>query len=252
MTVDTSGLGIGLSAADLDRIVEEQLNEVRVAGQTYRFRPETRCRVCRNADLRERVEDLLAVGTTYREILAIIHPSNSQRARRDQISYHSIFNHVENNHFPIAKAAQGVYRKIQERHAAKFEQNFVKGVGHTVTIMAVLETVLVKGYAAIVDERVPITPELAISAGLKLHELLAKDSGAAQAAEMIARVSRLQEAVFAVCTPEQIRQIELALDPPSDAIDAEWDSEDAEDDEDDEAFDPDTDLDGGYDRDDES
>lgn len=240
----------GLDAAALDRIVEAQLREVKVDGQVYHFRPETNCRVCRNPDLRTRVEDMLAVGSTYREILSIILPVNSARPRRDQITYHSIRVHVAEDHFPIERAAQGVYRKILERRAADFNQNFVKGVGHTVNIMAVLETVMVKGYAAITDERIPITPELAISAGLKLHELMAKDQGAAQTAEMIARVHRLQEAVMTVCTEEQRELIQAALNA-EDALDVEFTEEDDEDEDDDEAFDPATDLDGGYERDDQ-
>lgn len=235
----------GLDADELDRIVEAQLREVKVDGQTYRFRPETKCRVCRDSDLRARVEHALAVGYTYREILISIAEVNTARPRRDQISYHSIRNHVENNHFPIERAAQGIYRKIQERQAARFEQNFVKGVAHTVTLAAMLETVMVKGYAAIVDERIPITPELAISAGIKLHELMAADQGAAQTAEMIARVHRLQEIVFAVCTAEQRDQIQAALNA-SDPIDVDYDEED---DDEDDVFDPATDAEGGYERD---
>lgn len=244
MTVSPADLGIPLGD-DLDRVVEEQLRDITVAGSTYRFRPESHCKVCRNAELRERVEDLLASGTTYREILAIIRPANEIRKHRDRITYFSIREHAD--HFSVSRVGQIVYRRILERRAQEFNKNFVKGVGHTVTLHALLETVMVKGYAAVTDERIPITPELAISAGIKLYELESQDQGAAQTAEMIAKVARLQEAVYSVCSEEQIRAIDAALKPDDDdSIDAEWTEEDDEDDEDDNEFDPSTDMDESF------
>lgn len=243
MTISPADLGLP-TGEDLDRIVEEQLRDITVAGATYRFRPESHCKVCRNAELRERVEDLLAAGNTYREILAIIRPANEMRKARDRITYHSIKEHAD--HFSITRAGQIVYRRILERRAKEFNKNFVKGVGHAVTLHALLETVMVKGYAAITDERIPITPELAISAGLKLQELESQDQGAAQAAEMIANVQRLLEVVKSVCTEEQLAQIDAALQPDDDALDAEWSEEDDDDDDDDNEFDPSTDMDEAF------
>lgn len=240
MTISTTDLGIPVGE-DLDRIVEEQIRDIKVAGASYNFRPEAKCKVCRNDELRQRVEDLLSAGTTYREILAIIRPSNSLRARTDQITYNSIRRHSEEC-FDITRAAQVVYRRILERRAVQHNKDFVKGVGHAVTIQAVLETVMVKGYAAITDERIPITPELAISAGLKLYEMEDKDQGTASVAEMIAQVQRIQEVVLSLCTPEQIKAIDAALAAEQGVVDAEWSEEEDDDDEDNE-FDPSTDVD---------
>lgn len=247
MTISTTDLGLPVGE-DLDRVVEEQLRDVQVAGATYRFRPETHCKVCRNEALRSRVEDLLAAGTTYREILAIIAVQNVRRARRDQITYHSIRKHASEC-FELTRAAQIVFRKIMERRAKEQNLNFVKGVGHIVTIQAVLEVVMVKGFAAITDDRMPITPELAISAGLKLHELESHDAGASRAAEMIAQVQRIKEAVYSVCSEDQIRAIDAYLDPgdgDDSTLDAEWTEEDDEDDDDDNEFDPSTDMDEAF------
>jgi hypothetical protein len=237
LTPDLLGVPAG---DDLNRIIEEQMREVKVAGHTYNFRPETNCRVCRNADLKDRVEDLLAAGTTYREILAIIYPQNSVRRRNDRISYHSIAKHATEC-FNISRAGALVYRRILERRAATQGLNFVKGTGHAVTIQAVLETVMVKGYSQITDDRIPISPELAISAGLQLHKMEAEEAGADRAAEMIAHIQRVIAVVNEVCTPEQICAIDAALAPDDDTIDVEsW--EDQEEDEED-VFDPTKDVD---------
>lgn len=234
---------------DVLALVEEEMRQVRVDGQHYRFRPETRCKVCRNGELREQVETLLSVGTTYREILAIIRPVNEKRKRVDRITTNSIHTHLD--HYPIGKAAQRVYRSVLERRATEYDKNFVMGVGHAVTLHAILETVMVKGYAAITDERVPISPELAISAAVKLHELEAADSGAMVAAEQIAKVHRIMEAMREVCDDSQIRDILAIVEPQQFARDDVLDVEVVEDDEDeDDEFDPTADLDERFDDDD--
>jgi hypothetical protein len=243
MTIPNAALSaIGNAGIDdLQDVVEAQLRDVRLAGQVYRFRPETKCRVCRNAELRERVEDMLSTGTTYQEILRILEPVNAQRGQRHRITYHSVRWHARECFTP-SRAAVQVYREILERRAEQYSKNYIRGATHAVTIMAVLETVMVKGYAAITDDRIPITPELAISAGIKLHELMAKDQGANQAAEMIAKVHRLMEVVNRITTPEQRAAIEEALAAESDALDVDYTEED-DDDYDDEEFDPARDAD---------
>lgn len=247
MTITSGDLAaIGNSGAavdDLNDIVEQQLRDVHIQGRTYRFHPETKCRVCRNADLRTRVEDLLAVGTTYSEILRIIEPVNLTRGRAHRITFHSLRHH-SHDCFTPDRASMQVYREILERRAEQFDKNYIRGATHAVTIAAVLEVVMVKGFAAIVDDRIPITPELAISAGIKLQEMIAKTQAGTQQAEMIAKVHRLTEVVNAVCSPDQLAEIEqrLAEAAQEGALDVEFTEED-DDDYDDEEFDPASDVD---------
>src|SRR6516225_9827864 len=74
---------------------------------------EPRCRVCRNDEVRPKVNDLLAVGTSYAMILRAIEDDNTKLDKRDRVTIDSVRNHC-GRHFPVQNVAQATYRRILE------------------------------------------------------------------------------------------------------------------------------------------
>ena len=64
--------------------------------------------------------------------------------------------------------ARATYREILERRAKENSVDFVEGVATAITPLAVLETVMVKGYQTLVDEGTSVSYRDAVEAALKL------------------------------------------------------------------------------------
>ncbi len=69
------------------------------------FHLEPRCRVCRNDLLRKKVNDLLAVGTSYATVLRALGEHNSKLSKCDRVTIDSIRNHC-GRHFPVQNVGQ--------------------------------------------------------------------------------------------------------------------------------------------------
>ncbi len=115
--------------------------ESRVAG----LQLEPRCHVCRNDEVRQKVNDLLASGASY----AMAHRALGEM-HVEGVTADSIRRHAE-RHFPVQNAARATYREILERRAKENSVDFVNGVATAITPMALLETVMVRGYEKLVD-----------------------------------------------------------------------------------------------------
>ena len=115
------------------------------------FHLEPRCRICRNDQVRMKVNDLLASGASYAMILRALGDDNATLEQRDRVTIDSIRNHT-NRHFPVQQVARATYREILERRAKENSVDFIEGVATAITPLAVLETVMVKGYQTLVDE----------------------------------------------------------------------------------------------------
>ena len=90
---------------------------------------EPRCHVCRDDEVRQQVNDLLASGASY---------AMTRRALGDaagDLTADSIRRHAE-RHFPVQNAAQATYREILERRAKENSVDFVNGVATAITPMA--------------------------------------------------------------------------------------------------------------------
>jgi hypothetical protein len=68
-----------------------------------------------------------------------------------RVTIDSIRNHT-NRHFPVQNVARATYREVLERRAKQNSVDFIDGVATAITPLAVLETVMVKGYQTLVDE----------------------------------------------------------------------------------------------------
>ena len=115
-----------------------------------RFHLGPRCRICRNDEVRRKVNDLLASGISYAMVLRALESDNAKLDQRDRVTIDSIRHHTR-RHFPVQNVAKATYRQILERRAQENGADFVNGVATAITPMAFYETVMVKGYETLVD-----------------------------------------------------------------------------------------------------
>jgi hypothetical protein len=97
-----------------------------------RFHLEPRCRVCRNDDMRKKVNGLLAVGRSYAAIMRAVEADNAALDAGDRVTIDSVRNHTR-RHFPVQDAAKATYRQIFERRAEENGIDFVNGVTTALT-----------------------------------------------------------------------------------------------------------------------
>ena len=93
---------------------------------------EPRCRICRNDEVRQKVNDLLSGGTSYAMILRALESDNARLDSRDRVTIDSIRHHTR-RHFPVQNVARATYRAILERRAQENGVDFVKGVVTAIT-----------------------------------------------------------------------------------------------------------------------
>ena len=119
-------------------VIDQATESVEFAAQTNGFRLEPRCRVCRNDQVRAKVNDLLATGASYAMALRALGEANEALDQRDRVTIDSIRNHC-GRHFPVQNVAKATYRRILERRAKENAVDFVEGLATAVTPMAFYE-----------------------------------------------------------------------------------------------------------------
>jgi hypothetical protein len=154
------------------------------------LRLEPRCRVCRNDTVRQKINDLLATGSSYAMILRALEGENAKLDARDRVTIDSVRRHCA-RHFPVQNAAKFTYREILERRAKEASVDFVDGIATAITPISYLETVLVKGYETLVAEDTRVDVQTAMAAAAKLQAYIDARSGQADIAEVIAKQNRI-------------------------------------------------------------
>lgn len=187
---------------DLGEAIEAQLNDLRERGELD-VRPEPRCRICRDEEVRTLVNKLLAHGMTLRDINDVIAPMNRKRAARDRVNINNIREHRK-RHFNVQTSANAVYRAIIEQRARELNLDYEQGVGTAVTHLAYLDTMVAKGYQNLINEDTVVSYRDGLDAAMKRNELTRQDAGAMEQARMIAEMDRVIAVVKEVCTPEQL------------------------------------------------
>jgi len=86
--------------------------------------------------VRKKVNDLLATGASYAQIVRALGDDNAHLDKRDQVTVDSVRTHTT-KHFPVQSVAKASYRAILERRAQENRVDFVEGVG-TALIVCVL------------------------------------------------------------------------------------------------------------------
>src|SRR6478735_222389 len=167
--------------------VDESAQSMESAPAINGFHLEPRCRICRNDQVRTKVNDLLATGASYAMVLRALGDDNAKLDTSDRVTIDSIRNHTV-RHFPVQQVARAAYREVLERRAKENSVDFIEGVATAITPMAFLESVMVKGYHALVDEDTTVSYRDGMEAALKLNEITRKDEGALERAQTLAEM----------------------------------------------------------------
>ena len=187
------------------RAPDETATSIVSAPQIDKSHLEPRCHVCRNDEVRKQVNDLLASGASYAMTLRALGDDNAVGVTSDSIRRHA------ERHFPVQNVAKATYREILERRAREAQIDYVNGVATAITPLAYLETMMVKGYQTLVDERTIVSHRDGMDASLKLAEALRKDEDAFEVVEMRARMSRVISTVREFVPREQWPALQAAL-----------------------------------------
>jgi hypothetical protein len=99
-------------------VVDESVESMELAPSINGFHLEPRCRVCRNDQVRTKVNDLLATGASYAMVLRALGDDNAELDQRDRVTVDSIRNHTA-RHFPVQQVARAIYREILERRGLR-------------------------------------------------------------------------------------------------------------------------------------
>jgi predicted RNA-binding protein YlqC (UPF0109 family) len=164
------------------------------AGQSVNGHLEPRCRVCRNNVLRQKVNGLLATGSSYAMIVRALEDDNSKLDARDRVTIDSIRNHTM-RHFPVQNTAKATYREILERRAKEANVDFANGIATALTPISYLETVVVKAYKTLVDSDTKVDVNTGLAAAVKLQAYIDARSGQADIAEVFVKQNRIIEAM---------------------------------------------------------
>jgi hypothetical protein len=190
--------------------VDESLESMDLPNGANGFHLEPRCRVCRNDQVRTKVNDLLATGASYAMVVRALGDDNATLEQCDRVTIDSIRNHTA-RHFPVQQVARATYREILERRANENSVDFIEGVATAITPIAVLETVMVKGFQTLVDEGTSVSYRDAMEAALKLNEIARKDEGAMDRARILADMGRIIEVVRTFIPAERWPELQAAV-----------------------------------------
>jgi hypothetical protein len=195
--------------------IDEIMDSIELTPSINGFHLEPRCRVCRDDEVRKKVNDLLASGCSYAMVLRTLGDDNATLDKGDRVTIDSIRNHSA-RHFPVQNAAKATYRQILERRAKENGIDFIEGVATAITPLAFLETVMVRGYETLVDECTTVSYRDGMEAALKLAEALRKEEGEYDTVHMMAEMGRIIDAVHEFVPREKWPELQAKMrgEPP--------------------------------------
>ena len=181
------------------------------------FHLEPRCRVCRNNEMRTKVNDMLAAGASYSYIVRALAADNGKLDAKDKVTLDSVRNHCA-RHFPVQNVARATYREILERRAKENGVDFVEGVATAITPMALYETIMVRGYQNLVDLDTKIDVNTAMTAAGRLQALIDSRSGQPDWADIRVQVNRIIAAIKSTVPKAMWGEIVSKLDGTVEAV----------------------------------
>ena len=201
------------------------------------FHVEPRCRICRNDQVRKKVNDMLATGSSYAMVLRALAADNAELAKCDRVTVDSIRTHTT-KHFPVQSVAKATYRAILERRARENQVDFVEGVAIALTPIAFFEVVMAKAFRSLVDDGTEVSVETGLRAAEKLQSVLDGRERGTDVLELKVQLGQIIDVVHAVVPQSMwaaiVEQLE-ELEQHPEALDVGTDSFD---DADDDPFDP--------------
>jgi hypothetical protein len=172
----------------------EIVDSIELPALLHEMRIEPRCRICRNDYVRKKVNDMLAGGLGYSMILRVLNEDNAKLEKPDRVTIDSIRNHTA-RHFPVQNIARATYRRILEHRAKENGVDFVNAVATAITPMAFYETVMVKGYATLVDPDTHVDVNTGMIAAGRLQALIESRASGTSVAQLIAQLDRIIRAI---------------------------------------------------------
>src|SRR4029077_2764815 len=166
-SVDRGEIAMSVSEA-ASGVVDESVNSTELAPGGDGFHLQPRCRICRNDEVRKKVNDLQATGASYAMVLRALGDVNATLEQRDRVTIDSIRNHAA-RHFPVQQVARATYREILERRAKENSVDFIEGVATAITPLAFLETVMVRGYETLVHPDTTVDVKTGMIAACRLQ-----------------------------------------------------------------------------------
>lgn len=189
----------------LDDAVLREIESARLAGELDSTYVEPRCHVCCETESRDFVNTLLANGATNRQIAEFCEVINNRRREAGddrEINARNVWHH-RREHFNIEEPAMAIYREVMERRAEEAGKDHINGIGHAITPLAVMETVLVKGYARTMKEETEVSVKEMVDTAKALHEITARDAGTKKMADLVYKMDRIIQAAQEFVPPEQ-------------------------------------------------
>ena len=213
-------------------VVGEIADSIELAQRINGFHLEPRCRVCRNDSVRGKVNDMLAMGATYADIVRALAADNAELDKRDRVTVDSVRTHTT-KHFPVQSVAKATYRDILERRARENQVDFVEGVATALTPMAFYEVVMTKAFRTLVDDGIEVSVETGLRAAEKLQSVLDGRERGTDVLELKVQLGQILEAVKSTVPQELwgeiVEKIE-ELEQHPEALDVGMDSFDDDDD----------------------
>ena len=220
-----------MTVSQLSRPCRRPWESTELASRINGFHLEPRCRVCRNDQVRRKVNDLLATGASYAMVLRALGEDNAELDEKDRVTIDSVRNHC-GRHFPVQSVAKATYRDILERRAGENRIDFIEGVATALTPIAFFETVMVKSYETLVDSDTKVDVNTGMVAAGRLQAVIDSRDYSREIAELRFQVGKISEAVRSVVPESMWAQIIRALDEVeqhSEALDVGEDAFDADD-----------------------
>jgi len=205
-----------MTTIEMPDVIDKVMESVEFTAKTNGFHREPRCRVCRNDEVCATVNNLLAKGSSYAMVVRALGEDNEALDKRDRVTIDSVRNHAA-RHFPVQNVGKATYREIAERRAKESQTDFVNGVATAITPLAVLETIMVRGYETLVDDRTVVSYRDGLDAALKLEEIRRRDEGSLDKAQLIAEMGRIIDTVKEFVPKEKWPELQARLggEPPS-------------------------------------
>ena len=226
---------MSVSQATLD-IAEESVESTELATRNG-FHLEPRCRICRNDSVREKVNQMLAMGAPYAGIVRALAADNAELDDRNRITLDSIRTHTT-KHFPVQSVAKATYRAILERRARENQVDFVEGVATALTPMAFYEVVMNKAFRTLVDDGAEVSVETGLRAAEKLQSVLDGRERGTDVLELKVQLGQILEAVKSTVPQELWGEIVEKIEELEQHPEALSVGTDSFDDADDDAYDP--------------
>jgi hypothetical protein len=194
----------------LERIGDVLDESIELPPSVDGFHIEPRCRVCRDDEVRKKVNDLLATGTSFAMVLRALGEDKTALGKGDRVTIDSVRNHAA-RHFPVQQVARATYREIVERRAREAQIDFVNGVATALTPLAFYEVVMNEAFRRLVDGDVDVSVDTGLRAAEKLQALIDARAAGADMASALAQMDRIIDVVHTFIPKDRWPEVQAAL-----------------------------------------